>query len=133
MEEHIHCYTAGLIDGEGSIMLLQKHSYKYRTPSISVTSTTYELLEFLKEHYGGCIVRQKKYQAHHKQAWVWHVFYDNAISFCEHVLPYLREPVKRYRASLLVNEYRDVTPRNGKYTDEIKTRKLDFEARFLAS
>ena len=41
------------------------------------------------------------------------------------------EPSKVYRANLIVNEYNKLTPRNGKYTDEMKANKRDFEYRFF--
>ena len=37
-------YIAGIIDGEGSICLTKHHPNEFRSPEISVTSTTYEIL-----------------------------------------------------------------------------------------
>ncbi len=42
-------YIAGIIDGEGSIMLLQFHSNQLPSPCISVASTSYELLDWLRK------------------------------------------------------------------------------------
>lgn len=42
-------YIAGIIDGEGSIMLLKFHKNQYPAPCVSVASTTLELLEYIKK------------------------------------------------------------------------------------
>jgi hypothetical protein len=38
-------YIAGIIDGEGSIMLLQLHNNQFPVPCISIASISYEFLE----------------------------------------------------------------------------------------
>ena len=76
-------YLAGLIDGEGTITLSKKHKNdKFRTPVISCSSTTYELVEYLKQNYGGFISKHKVYQNHHRQAWSWQTSHLNAIYLC---------------------------------------------------
>lgn len=52
----IYAYTAGIIDGEGTITLTKIHSSnEFRYPVVSVSSTTYSFLEYLKLHFGGTI------------------------------------------------------------------------------
>lgn len=125
----IHIYTAGLFDGEGTVTLTKRG--KSRLPIVSVTSTTYELLQFLKQTYGGTISKQKVYKKHHKQSWSWKAAYDTAISFLSSITPYLKEPAKRYRAQLILSEYKSLTKRNGKYSQEELSQKIDFEHRFF--
>ena len=43
-------YIAGIIDGEGSIMLIKLHSNEFPSPCISIASTTLELLTYIKSH-----------------------------------------------------------------------------------
>lgn len=127
-----HSYAAGLIDGEGTITLSKnKSSDKFRKPAISVSSTTYELLQFLKNHYGGSISRHKTYQDHHKESWSWKLSYNKAIDFIQIILPYLKEPEKVRRCTLIITEYKTLTPRNGKYTEELSQLKENFEYRFF--
>ena len=76
-------YTAGLMDGEGTITLTVINKGKYRAPSVSVTSTTPELLTYLKENFGGCVCKQKTYKEHHKPSNEWKVRYDAAYRFIE--------------------------------------------------
>ncbi len=124
-------YAAGLLDGEGSIMLSRASVGKTRCPHVSISSTTIELLEFMKNHFGGHIVNKKTYKAHHKQSWSWQIKYNAAYQFCETILPYLKEPEKKRRAKLIVNRYKSVTPRNGKYTYEMMRERKLFEQEFL--
>lgn len=124
-------YIAALIDGEGSICLIAQHANEHKAPVISVASTTKEIMEFMQTLLGGTIVQKKKYQEHHKDCWQWSLKRDKAIELLSIIYPYLLVPEKYYRGKLIVNEYKKVTPRNGKYTEEMLKRKLDFEERFL--
>lgn len=129
---HLHAYTAGLIDGEGSIQLT-RHSAKakFRFPFVTMTSTTYQLCEFLKQTYGGYICKKKTYSKKHKQAWHWNCQSQAAIDMLEKILPYMREPEKIRRASMILEEYPKLTVRNGKYSDTQRELKLQFEHRFM--
>lgn len=124
-------YIAGIIDGEGSICLTQNNPNEHRSPVISVTSTTQEILFFLQELCGGHISKVKKAADHHKQAWHWALKGDASIALMSEIYPYLLVPEKYYRAKLIVQEYKAVTPRNGRYSEEMLARKLDFENRFF--
>lgn len=130
--ETVNAYIAGIIDGEGSILLSRSRAKDhYRHPVVSVSSTTLGLLEFLKQHYGGHISSHKTYQDHHKKSWSWKIGYSSAIEILINILPYMLEPKKIYRAKLLIDVYPTVTKRNGKYTEEEMKRKLQFEEDFL--
>lgn len=130
MNNHV-AYIAGIIDGEGTITLSKvRKSAQFRAPVVSVSSTTLEILEYLKSHFGGSIVKHKVYQKHHKQSWSWKLDYTRAVKLCEAILPYLLEPEKRRRAMLLIDVYGRVTSRNGKYSPEQLSAKMAFEHDF---
>ena len=132
VQELIYSYTAGLIDGEGTITLSYKYkSSRYRWPIISVPSCTPELVDFLQTTFGGSISNKRPTKADHSQSQAWHIAGDKAIELLQKVLPYLREPEKKRRASMIVENYKRLTPRNGKYTDEQKAAKLVFEHQFF--
>ena len=57
MTELKKAYIAGLIDGEGSIMLQKFHHNEYPSPCISISSTTLELLHWIKFIVGKGIIR----------------------------------------------------------------------------
>lgn len=124
-------YTAGLIDGEGTITLTVITKGKGRAPVVSVSSTTIELLEYMKQNYGGHIIKVKKRDNNHKDAWHWQVVHDKAISLVSEIEPYLKEPKKKARAKLIKEKYKLVTPRNGKYTDQLLVEKQQFENMFF--
>ncbi len=132
MNNHITSYTAGIIDGEGTITLSVSNTRsQYRVPVVSVSSTTPAILEFLKQHYGGSISKHKVYKDHHKPSWSWKVTFNDAIKLCKEIEPLLLEPQKRYRAEMLVNGYHAVTKRNGKYNPSERAAKLRFESEFF--
>ena len=63
-------YTARIIDGEGTITLTKVHSTdKFRAPAVEVTSTTYAMLQKMKDLFGGSISTITKQAEHHKQAY----------------------------------------------------------------
>lgn len=128
-----HHYMAGLLDGEGSIGISYHYNRLYRSPSISVTSTTEELVNWCKQNYGGFISKKKTYQEHHKPCWVWSLTkWADIENLLTNVLPFMLEPEKIRRGRLLLEEYKAVTVRNGKYTEPQRQAKLNFEQRFLA-
>lgn len=128
-----HIYMAGLLDGEGTIGIARSDSKgRFRAPYISVSSTTPEIVEWLKKNYEGYVSVQKVYQAHHKPSWTWKLRnVPQVFALLENVLPYMLEPEKIRRGRMLLDEYKTVTPRNGKYTSEMLERKRAFETRFL--
>lgn len=127
-----YIYLAGLLDGEGTVGITYNSS-KYRTPYISVTSTTYEIVDWLSANFGGHIVKQKIYQSHHKQSWCWKLVNRQQVDdLLTKTLPYMLEPDKIRRGRLILDEYALVTIKNGKYTPDQLVKKLDFEARFLS-
>ena len=126
-----HTYAAGLFDGEGTVTMTRYKKNERRTPVASLSSTTYELVDFMRQQYGGQVITLTKRQNHHKQAWHWQVSRDGALAFLEHVRAYLREPDKKRRADMLVERYKTVTARNGKYTTELATARELFEEEFF--
>ena len=125
-------YIAGLIDGEGTITLARKHKKdKWRTPVISVSSTTLEIIHALKATLGGHVCAHKKYQEHHKAAFSWRLTGRKAIALCGKLKDSLRVPEKRHRANLIFQAYLECTPRNGKYTTHKHAQKVKFETTFF--
>ena len=54
-------YIAGIVDGEGSIMLQKFHSNEHPSPCVSIASTTLELFQWIKSTVGnGRITKKKK-------------------------------------------------------------------------
>ena len=132
-ENFMHtAYTAGLVDGEGTISLTKCHSTeKFRHPIVSMTNTTFELIDFMHKTYGGTVRKVKIKKANWKQAWVWSCHRTAAIACLEQITPFLLEPKKKRRAEMILGYYRKLTLRNGRYTPEQEEQKLSFEEDFF--
>ncbi len=124
-------YTAGIIDGEGTITLTRLSKKQHKSPIVSCSSTTIEILEYLKEIYGGFISKHKVYKEHHLQSWSWKLGSNKAIELLELIQPLLKEPKKSKRARFILDKYKSCTPRNGKYSNELKQLKEKFEEEFF--
>lgn len=126
-------YIAGIIDGEGSIMLIKFHNNQFPAPCVSITSTTLELLTWIKAVTGiGAINHKKNYNPkNHKDCFTYIVKYDAAIDLLLAIEPYLVINIKKTRARFIINGYKNVTPRNGRYSSEMLTAKEKFYLDFL--
>ena len=124
-------YIAGLLDGEGCVTLLRQHRGANRVPVVSISNNYRELLDPLKQQYGGSISAKRPANPNHKINYDWKLVGRKAISFLTDILPYMLHPEKIRRASLIIEEYLLYTPRNGKYTREMLRRKLQFEHDFF--
>lgn len=104
MTETEKAYIAGIIDGEGSIMLQRFHTGEYPSPCISIASTTLELLNWIKSVVcKGIIVNKKNYN-----------------------------PERHQDCYSYTLKYKSVTPRNGRYSEEILESKLAFYDEFMS-
>jgi len=125
-------YLAGIFDGEGTVTLVKvSKDSEFRYPLLSVSNTERVLLEPFRELFGGAISTKKTYQENHKTSYHWKVEYTRALEAMSLLVPFIRHPEKKARVKLLLAEWASVTPRNGKYTDEIKAQKLDLQERFF--
>ena len=125
-------YAAGLFDGEGTVTLSRLHAEDvFRAPMVSLSSTSHELVQFMKDNFGGAIVSHKTYQTQHRHQWSWRLVRRSAIAFLEKIAPFVVEEEKKRRVDLILDEYLLVTPRNGKYSPKLFIQKSDFEKRFF--
>lgn len=128
-------YLAGLLDGEGTITLERSSNPRaFRAPLVSISSTDRELVDAALSIAGAGWVQTKKRaaQAHWKQGYEYRVKNAAAIELLGKLRPYLRCPAKVHRADMLLHEYGELTKRNGRYSEQERQAKLDFETRFLA-
>ncbi len=134
MTELEKAYIAGIVDGEGSIMLQKFHYNEYPSPCISIASTTSELLDWIKSVIGkGTVKLKKNYNnSKHKDCYSYILKHDDAIQLITEIYPYLIINTKRKRAELIINKYKALTPRNGRYSDELLKAKLDFYDEFIS-
>lgn len=117
-------YLSGLIDGEGSITLAVSNKGQMPQPQLSISNNNLEVLEWVKQKVGcGSIVKKKPRKLTHSVSYVW------KINRAGRVMLVLSEVekfliIKRQQATLILEEYKKVTPRNGKYTKEMLANKM---------
>jgi hypothetical protein len=117
-------YIAGIVDGEGTIGLRKCANGYY--PYVSICNNHLILIEtirdFLLSHnIKGCIVVKKPYKATHNINYELRFRYNMSLLLIEKIIKFLI--VKSNRAELLLNEYKNNTPPNGKYTIQQKINK----------
>ncbi|HDK7177878.1 hypothetical protein ACP49_00420 [Clostridium botulinum] len=134
MTNEQEAYIAGIIDGEGSIMLLRFHNNQFPSPCISISSTTIELLEWIKSVTKvGTIKRKKNYNTEkHTDSFTYTIKYNDAINLLIQIEPYLVIKNKKTRARLIIEKYKSLTPRNGKYSNEMLKAKEEFYKEFIS-
>lgn len=125
-------YLAGIIDGEGSITLTAKRKGGMRHVVILVSNTGLSLLRYIQKIIGaGKIIRQRTYQPHHQPAYKYSISNRQALHILEQIRPYLRT-YKLQRARIVLTYYLLVTPRNGKYNDNLRKKRDQFVQKFFA-
>lgn len=126
-------YIAGIIDGEGSIMLIKFHNNQFPSPCVSIASTTLELLIWIKNKINaGIIIKKKNYnKSKHKDSYTYYLKYNDAINLLEQISDYLIISSKKQRAKLILEKYKNVTPRNGRYSSEMLKLKNEFYEEFM--
>lgn len=123
-------YAAGILDGEGSISVTRNHAGRWPSPQVSVASTDFELVEWLRVRFGGSISTKQPRKPQHSVSFDWKLTDRRALGFLEIVRPYLVLERKIRRCDLLLHAYLECTPRNGRYTDEMAKKKQTLLDRF---
>lgn len=127
----IAAYIAGLIDGEGTVTLCRKHKNENRQLAVSISSTEKYLLEYVLEVVGtGKITKKKTVKMNHSPSFNYAIYNRQALSLLEQISPYL-QTYKKYRSQLIIKDYLRLTPRNGKYSEDLRSAKQDFEIQVL--
>lgn len=81
-------YFAGLIDGEGSIGLMRKGGGLRQRVKVNMTHE--ETVLALQRHFQiGTVRPRKRGKPHHKDQWVWTVYYYDARAVLTRILPFL--------------------------------------------
>lgn len=107
-------YCAGLFDGEGCISLCKDNNSVYRL-YIKISSTDYSLLEWVQEHFGGSIYRERKGTEKRKESWGWNCKINDHIIFLFSILPFTK--IKRLQIIEALNYYY-VKQNGGRLTNE---------------
>ena len=124
-------YIAGLVDGEGTVTLTRKHANENRQLAVSISSTEIQLLEYVLASTGvGKITNKRRSKPHHSDSYAYAVYNRQALQLIQQIAPHLKS-YKAARSQLALKHYLQTTPRNGKYTADIRRRKARFEEEFF--
>ncbi len=124
-------YLAGFIDGEGTVTLTRKHKNENRQLAITISNTERQILEFsLKIIGAGKITNKRTSKPHHTPSFTYAIYNRQALILLEQIEPYLHS-YKVKRAKLILENYITLTPRNGKYTEELMKKRKEFEKAVL--
>ena len=95
-------YVAGIVDGEGCIMLYLNKSKKYTSYRIkvSVSNTQEWICQWLKLAFGGCVSCEYYKSPTRKPLWQWIVVSNKALDFLKLIHPYLR--LKKPQAEIAI-------------------------------
>lgn len=98
-------YTAGIIDGEGSIKITKAYAYKgkYGNISLDVHNTNEWLTRWLQFQFGGRVylTKDSSRKPHAKDGFRWRVVSQQAKLVLQLTLPYLQ--IKRPQAELALS------------------------------
>ncbi len=122
MEEVEKAYLAGIVDGEGTVTLTRHRKEETPGPRVAVANNNLRLLEWIKSRVGGVIVSKKKRKPHHSDSYAWYAQQDRALRFLDEIKKYLI--IKKPHADLILQKYKSVTHRAGKYTPEMLSKKM---------
>lgn len=86
--ETILAYTAGILDGEGSIMLPRLHK-KITYLRVAISNTDFNLIKFLLNNFGGSFVEYHHKNPNWKRQYCWVVASKQALNFLSSIRPYL--------------------------------------------
>lgn len=112
-------YIAGVIDGEGTITLSRKHKNDNRQLSITISNTEMPLLKYIIDTIAaGKITNKKVYKNNHTPSMTYAISNRQALDLLIQATPFLKT-YKKERAELILKDYIRVTPRNGKYNEEL--------------
>jgi len=101
-------YTAGLIDGEGHIVIekARRNNPKYKCPAyilmVGCTNTNKQIIEWLFKVFGSSKPLRKRNYGHTnwRAGYEWNVSAIKALKFLETIYPYLR--IKKEQAKLAI-------------------------------
>jgi len=110
IEKTILAYTAGLLDGDGCIQISSvepnnkgTQKTKYHNLSVQITNTNKEVINWLKDIFGGFITSRYSLPSSRKDCktgFVWHIATIQAKDFLESIYPYLI--IKKKQADLAI-------------------------------
>jgi intein/homing endonuclease len=119
-------YIAGLIDGDGTITLSNRHRNENRQLVVTISNNERKLLEYVADIAGvGTISKKKSYKENHHTNYTYKVSNRQAYHLLEKIIQFLKSH-KKHRAAIVLDKYLELTPRNGKYSKKLEWERATF-------
>jgi hypothetical protein len=100
--------------------------------AVTISNTEKGLLNFVLKTIGaGKITGKRTTQPHHTPSFTYAIYNRQALNLLKQIQPYLRT-YKAERSALILRDYLDLTPRNGKYTENQLQERQQFENAVLS-
>lgn len=130
-------YISGFFDGEGYITFLKVRFEQEKTPCLGFTNNEINILQeiqefiYLKLGIRGFICGRKPRKLNY------HSSYDLKYTHLPKILKIINKLVlehnkKKFRCNLIKTKLQQITPRNGKYTEEMFLKRKQFEQEFFS-
>lgn len=120
-------YMAGLIDGEGCILINHKGKRQRYTLIVTVSNTSRLMLDWITARWRGHMHVVKGSEAKNRRiAWRWSMSSDLALHFLDEILPYM---VVKRRQALLARRYQRYVQYRGRHGVQA-TRAFALQTRF---
>lgn len=107
-----YAYLAGLVDAGGSILYSKKGANRTRSPRISVSNNSKEIIDWLVKHFSGHVTSKKPKKPTHSINYEWRAKDSHIQNILKHLTPFLIHPKKKYRAQILLDNYFDLKMTN---------------------
>lgn len=106
-------YTAGLFDGEGSVMILAEPNVKHRL-RIKIANTDHAIINWIQSNFGGSIsdnlAETRKRKPNENDAWDWRLNGKEARDFLLLIQPFLKIKHEQARLAIEFQEFIQVLP-----------------------
>ena len=120
-------YISGFFDADGYISMLKPNKNKNKTLYVGFTNVELDILNeiksFIEFELGvkGTITKKTSNNENHSDSFELKYVYNNALKVIDNIDTH--HPKKKHRKNIIIEQYSKLTPRNGKYTEEMKEKR----------
>jgi len=120
-------YISGFFDADGYITMVSPNKGKNKTLYVGFTNVELQILEEIRNfilnelNIKGSISKRTSKIETHSDSYDLKYLYNNALKVIECIDSH--HPKKKHRKDVISEHYLKLTPRNGKYTDEMKEKR----------
>jgi len=120
-------YISGFFDADGYITMTRPNKGKNKTVLVGFTNVELSILDLIKDfidtelNIKGSISKKSAKKENHSDSYDLKYSYNSALKVIEQIDTH--HPKKKHRKDIITEDYLRLTPRNGKYSDEIKEKR----------